>query len=168
MPDGFPTDGLLTPGDVLASNFNDGANVQGTGSTIVRISQDGSPASVFYQGPPELGLTTALGALRQGFVLVGSVPTTDGACDTITQGALLIIDRNGNLIDMLTDAALLDGPWDLTVRQGDDRAQVFVSNVLSGTVTRLDLVIPDGGNPVVESETQIASLMLPLVRWPLM
>ena len=34
---------------------------------------------------------------------------------------------------------------------------MFVSNVLSGTVTRIDLKIPNGGNPIVESETQIAS-----------
>ena len=34
---------------------------------------------------------------------------------------------------------------------------MFVSNVLSGTVTRIDLTIPNGGNPIVESETQIAS-----------
>ncbi|HEX7377622.1 MAG TPA: hypothetical protein VF278_10950, partial [Pirellulales bacterium] len=31
------------------------------------------------------------------------------------------------------------------------------SNVLSGTVTRIDLTIPNGGTPLVESETQIAS-----------
>jgi DNA-binding beta-propeller fold protein YncE len=34
---------------------------------------------------------------------------------------------------------------------------VFVSNVLSGTVTRIDLTIPNGGVPTVASETQIAS-----------
>ena len=34
---------------------------------------------------------------------------------------------------------------------------MFVSNVLNGTVTRIDLTIPNGGNPIVESETQIAS-----------
>ena len=29
--------------------------------------------------------------------------------------------------------------------------------MLNGTVTRIDLKIPNGGNPIVESETQIAS-----------
>jgi hypothetical protein len=33
----------------------------------------------------------------------------------------------------------------------------FADPVLSGTVTRIDLSIPDGGTPMVESETQIAS-----------
>jgi sugar lactone lactonase YvrE len=35
--------------------------------------------------------------------------------------------------------------------------QLFVSNALSGTVTRVDLDVPAGGTPVVESETKIAS-----------
>jgi hypothetical protein len=158
VPKDFPSDGLLSPGDILASNFNDATNTQGTGFTIVRISQSGGPASVFFQGQPGLGLTTALGVLKRGFVLVGSVPTTDGNCDTITAGSLLIIDRHGNLVTTLTDNILLDGPWDLTIHDKGDHAQVFVSNVLSGTVTRLDLEIPDDGDTVtVESETQIAS-----------
>ena len=158
VPEGFPTDGMLTPGDVVVANFNDGAGIQGTGTTIMRISQSGGPATVFFQGQTGLGLTTALGVLKAGFVLVGSVPTTDGTCGTITAGALLIIDRNGNLVQTLTDATLLDGPWDLTIHDKGDRAQVFVSNVLSGTVTRLDLRIPHGAVvPVIESETRIAS-----------
>ena len=34
---------------------------------------------------------------------------------------------------------------------------MFVSNVLNGMVTRIDLSIPKSGNPIVESQTQIAS-----------
>jgi sugar lactone lactonase YvrE len=34
---------------------------------------------------------------------------------------------------------------------------LFVSNVLSGTVTRIDLVMPSGGIPMIVSEKQIAS-----------
>jgi DNA-binding beta-propeller fold protein YncE len=46
----------------------------------------------------------------------------------------------------------------LTIHNVDaTHAQVFVSNVLSGTVTRINLGIPEGGTPWVESETQIAS-----------
>jgi hypothetical protein len=45
----------------------------------------------------------------------------------------------------------------LTVNDQGNQAQVFVSNVLKGTVTRIDLMIPAGGNPVVTGKTQIAS-----------
>src|SRR5262249_43014182 len=43
VPQGFPSGGALTPGDVLVSNFNNGLplNQQGTGSTIVDISPSG-------------------------------------------------------------------------------------------------------------------------------
>ena len=33
VPNGFPTGGPLEPGDVLVSNFNNSANLQGTGTT---------------------------------------------------------------------------------------------------------------------------------------
>jgi hypothetical protein len=55
----------------------------------------------------------------------------------------------------LTKANLLDSPWDLTIQDGGDVAKVFVSNVVSGTVTRLDLAIIHG-EPVVMGTTQIA------------
>jgi len=83
VPHGFPA-GKLNPGDVIVSNFNDSANVQGTGTTIVSISSSGQQ-SLFFQGQPGLGFTTALGSLKRGFVLVGNVPTTDGTCGTIGQ-----------------------------------------------------------------------------------
>jgi uncharacterized protein (TIGR03118 family) len=156
VPPHFAQGGPLNPGDVLVSNFNNSANLQGTGSTIVQVTPNGQQ-SVFFQGPSGIGLTTALGVLKRGFVLVGNVPTTDGTTNTITAGSLLIIDRNGNLVGNLSDSGLLDGPWDLTINDEGDKAQVFVSNVLSGTVTRIDLIIPSAGNPIVESLTQIAS-----------
>jgi hypothetical protein len=157
VPRGFPKGGPLNANDVLVSNFNNGANVQGTGSTIMQIKQSGGPASVFFQGQPGLGLTTALGVLKSGFVIVGSVPTTDGTCATIKQGALLIIDRHGNLVTTLSDATLLNGPWDLTIDEEGNHAKVFVSNVLSGAVTRINLQAKENGRVVVESMIQIAS-----------
>jgi len=61
----------------------------------------------------------------------------------------------------LTNSALLDGPWDLTVLDRGDQAQVFVSSVLNGVVTRLDLSFPESDEgphaPYLRSATQIAS-----------
>ena len=51
-----PTSAGLTAGHVLVSNFNDKANVQGTGSTIVQVSQaeQASACSPMSPGcPPE-------------------------------------------------------------------------------------------------------------------
>jgi hypothetical protein len=38
VPEGFPRGGVLHPGDIIVSNFNDSGNLQGTGTTIVRVS----------------------------------------------------------------------------------------------------------------------------------
>jgi hypothetical protein len=152
----FPSDGLAIGGGILVSNFNNSANQQGTGTTIVSIGPGGN-TRVFFQGSG-LGLTTALGVLSRGVVLVGNLPTTMGNCATIQPSSLLVLNRHGKLVNTLKDASLLNGPWDLTVREGDDVTQVFVSNVLSGTVTRLDLVVSKNGDQVtLRKATQIAS-----------
>jgi uncharacterized protein (TIGR03118 family) len=159
VPPGFATGGPLNPGDILIANFNNAANSQGMGRTIVRVTPNGQ-TSVFFRAPDSIanvGLTDALGILKSGFVIVGSVPTLDGTMNTVQQGSLMIIDMNGNLVQNSTDPTLLNGPWGLAVHDEGNRAQLFVANVNSGTITRIDLVIPPGGNPIVESETQIAS-----------
>ena len=157
VPDLFGGGGALEGGDVLVSNFNNGASpsVQGTGTTIVKIAPttSGTP-STFFQGTG-LGLTTALGVLRTGFVLVGNVPTSGGS--VVPPGSLLVLNRSGKLIQTLTDPTLLAGPWDLTINDEGFFAQVFVSNVLSGTVTRLDVLAIGDFFFQVLKKTQIAS-----------
>jgi hypothetical protein len=164
VPHGFPG-GMLAGGDVLVSNFNNSGNAQGTGSTIVRITKSGA-MFVFFQGPVTppgklgLGLMTALGALRRGFVLVGNLPTTNGMCTTIgsmNQGSLLVIDRTGTQVANLTSATTLAGPWDLVIHDRGDHAQVFVSDVLSGTVVRLDVSVSEHNGVQIQNATQIAS-----------
>ena len=77
VPAGFPSGGTIAPGDVLVSNFNNSDNLQGTGTTIIKLTPNGlvSPAgqaTEFFKGSFP-GLTTALGVLKRGFVVVGSV-----------------------------------------------------------------------------------------------
>ena len=48
VPHGFAA-GKLNPGDLIVSNFNDSANVQGTGTTIVSISPSGQQSLFFFQ-----------------------------------------------------------------------------------------------------------------------
>lgn len=60
------------------------------------------------------------------------------------QGSLLVLDRFGNLVVTLVNASLLDGPWDLAVDDLGNAAHIFVSNVLNGTVSRLDVFMGDG------------------------
>jgi hypothetical protein len=171
VPDGFAAGGPLHAGDVIVSNFNNSLNLQGTGTTIVKVNNGNLP-TVFFQGPQGLGLTTALGVLRRGYVLVGNLPSLDGSgqclaesgpAQNVGQGGVLVIDKHGHLVKTLADASLLNGPWDLTVKDEGDHALVFVANALSGAVTRLDLRITGDGDGdrddrvIVERATQIAS-----------
>ncbi len=156
VPHGFAKGGATAPGDILVSNFNNSGNIQGTGTTIVSISPAGQQ-SLFFQGPQGLGLTTALGVLKGGFVLVGNVPTPDGTAANIGATSLLVINSHGQQVGTISDPTLLDGPWDLTVHDQGGKAQVFVANVLSGTVTRLDLSVSSKHGVVVNDKVQIAS-----------
>lgn len=128
--------GSLVAGDVLVSNFNDEANAQGTGRTIMQISPSGT-ASVFanlagqVSGP--IGLTTALAVFANGDVVVGSLPTTNGKASTATAGALFVINSWGTVIETIKGGHI-NGPWDMTAYDGGSFGVLFVTNVLNGTV----------------------------------
>jgi hypothetical protein len=163
VPRGFPSDGALRSGDILVSNFNNGRNQQGTGTTIVAVRPSGS-TSTFFSAPSSLapvGLTTALVALRSGLVVVGNTPTTDGTTATIANGSLIFLDEHASVQLNLVDSSLLQGPWDLTADDSNPSAPIlYVSNVLSGTVTRINLdVVNSQGHPtpVIESLTTVGS-----------
>jgi hypothetical protein len=153
VPDGFPKGTNVAPGDVLVANFNASSNTQGTGTTIVSITPDGTQ-NLFFQGTG-LGLTTALNALKKGFVIVGNVPNSGGNAQ---QGSLIVLDKDGNQVSgsPLVDPTFLDGPWDSTVIDNGNSAIVFVSCVLSGTVSRLELVFT-GSAVSIKSKVTIAS-----------
>lgn len=137
VPRGFPTGGLLEPGDILVSNFNNSMNLQGTGTTIVDIR--GNAPSLFFQGQAPLGLSTGLAVLKAGLVIVANFPTKDGTSATAQAGSLMGLDYNGNVVWTYSNSTLVNGPWDFTVNDQGEFAQIFISNVLSGTISRLDL-----------------------------
>ena len=140
--------GNLVKGDVLVSNFNNSGNLQGTGSTIVEISPSGNvtqfaaldPSTLPGACPGGIGLTTALVALKSGWVIVGSLPTTDGTSATAQAGCLIVLDSSGNPVETISGGPI-NGPWDMTARDHRGNADLFVTNVLNGTVAA-------GGNTV--------------------
>ncbi len=157
VPGNFPSGGSIAAGDVLVSNFNANSGLEGTGTTIVSISPTGK--QTVFATSSLIGLSTALGVFSRGFVIVGNVPVTyssSGAFSAVGEGSLQIFDRNGNLVRTLNDKKLLDSPWDLTINDEGSTAQVFVSNLLSGTVTRLNFSFSNGGVDLV-SKTEIGS-----------
>lgn len=149
--------GVLNQGDILVSDFNDSSNLQGTGSSIVRVDPATGTQSLFFDAGSPVGLTTALVALRSGFVVVGTAQRVDGTTPTVSNGSLIFLDGNGHVVLTLTDSALLGGPWDMTVNEKNTNAPVlFVSNVLLGTVVRIVAQVSDG-TISIHSITQIGS-----------
>jgi hypothetical protein len=133
--------GKLVKGDVLVSNFNNSANTQGTGTTIVSVSPGGK-LSVFAQiiashlpgaCPGGVGLTTALTILNGGWVVVGSLPTNAGNPATSKAGCLIVLNSNGRVVETFAGHGL-NGPWDMTAVNFGPVAELFVTNVLNGTV----------------------------------
>ena len=164
--------GFLYRGDVLVSNFNNKANMQGTGTTIVEVNPSGRHW-VFASIPRNLrgcpggvGLTTALTVLRSGWVIVGSLPTRGGAVSGA--GCLIVLDQWGHVRETLAGHGI-NGPWDMGSLDLGGQAVLFVTNVLNGTVTangktvdrgtvlRLVLKIPSRGLPFIWFDTTIGS-----------
>jgi hypothetical protein len=171
------TTGSLTAGNILVSNFNNINNKQGTGTTIVQISPITGKVTQFAQidvnnlpgpCPGGIGLTTALVALKTGWVIVGSLPTNEGTLEPGASGCLLVLDHNGKVAETFY-GSLINGPWDMTALDLGGQAELFVTNVLNGTlaangnvahqgtVLRLNLTIAKGSMPSLDSMTIIGS-----------
>jgi hypothetical protein len=148
------TIGSLVKGDTLVSNFNDKANVQGTGSTIVEVSPTGAEQTFATVGslpgsaacPGGIGLTTALSILPGGWVVVGSLPAGAGGNlpSANPAGCLIVLNNTG--------------------------ADLFVANALSRaagaqttppvglcTVVRIDVSLVAGQLPRMLSSTVVGS-----------
>ncbi len=166
----------LTAGDLLVSNFNDKANNQGTGTTIVQITPAGKQSlfstirasSLPGSCPGGVGLTTALSVLAGGYVVVGSLPTTNGKSATAQLGCLIVLDSSGKPVSTISSPQIA-GPWDMTSASQGNETTLFVSNALNGgaakgihtiknsTVLRIRLRSGVGQPPKVLSEQVIAN-----------
>jgi len=174
------TAGRLVRGDVLVSNFNSKANVQGTGTTIVEISPDGA-ARLFARLdtlPPQdpcpggVGLSTGLEVLPGGWVVAASLPTAGGGALPAVNptGCLIVLDSHGTPVETWVNRDI-NGPWDMTMRAQAGHASLFVSNALSRpasrnpvpppaglcTVVRLDVALARGARPRLTSVMVVGS-----------
>ena len=177
------TVGNLRAGHILVSNFNNSGNFQGEGSTIVDVAPDGTMSVFAALNPTSLpnpvslaagscpggiGLTTALVVLKQGWVIVGSLPTANQGTTFTGPGCLIVLDSLGHPQETFY-GSLVNGPWDMTAFDGDREASLFVTNVLNGTVaaggtvvhkgtvTRLNLTVSASAPPALQSITIIGS-----------
>ncbi|HWY18131.1 MAG TPA: hypothetical protein VNY27_05390 [Solirubrobacteraceae bacterium] len=143
--------GSLVRGNLLISNFNNSENLQGTGTTIVQLTPSGSqslfaqinPATLPGPCPGGVGLTTALAILPHGYVVVGSLPTSNGMASTAQAGCLLVLDSTGHVVQTISGPPI-NGPWDMTSVGDGSNTTLFVTNVLNGTVASGATPIDEG------------------------
>jgi DNA-binding beta-propeller fold protein YncE len=176
--------GSIEAGDVLIDNFNNISNLQGTGTTIVRYRPTTKETKLFAAVPQKLpacpggvGLTTAMTMLKTGWVIVGSLPSTDGTTKTKGDGCLLVFDATGHHVATWAGPTI-NGPWgNMAVADRGDSATLFISMAghdlpgpeivdpathypviqAKATVLRLDLTIAAGKPPMLSSQTVVGS-----------
>ena len=175
--------GIVQKDDVLIDNFNNLANLQGLGTTIVDYSPATKTTKLFAEVPRHLpqcpggvGLTTAMTMLKSGWVIVGSLPSEDGTTRTKGPGCLIVFDANGKLADVWSGPDI-NGPWgNVAVIDNGTTATLFVSmsgfdvpgpqvrdaetgypvTVAKATVLRINLSIPSGQKPVITGKHVVA------------
>ncbi|MDE8347738.1 MAG: hypothetical protein POH28_16425, partial [Acidocella sp.] len=168
--------GSIQKNDVLVDNFNNNANLQGTGTTIIDYRPATGATTLFAAIPRDLpgcpggvGLSTAMTMLTSGWVIVGSAPSTDGTTKTLGAGCLIVLSPAGKVMSTIA-GRLINEPWgNMALDDHGTTATLFVSNAGPGigapgtpvqhhaTILRLSLSIPPGHAPVVTAQTVIAS-----------
>jgi len=168
--------GRLHAGNILVSNFNNAANEQGTGKTIVQITPSGHRSTFAHISrgklpgtcPGGVGLTTALEVLPGGWVVVGSTPSRNGMAATAKAGCLIVLNSSGQVKETISGHGI-NGPWDAAAVTTDEGVDLFVANVLNGTVAgggkvvhrgtvlRLALQLHHSEPPTLVSSTTIGS-----------
>jgi hypothetical protein len=150
VPSAFPST-VVQPGNILVANFNDSANDQGQGTTITVVRQNRTTALFASKLTP--GLTAAMGILRAGYVLIGSITVPKPSIfPGAVGGPITILDSTGAVVGKITTS--LVGPWGMAVQDNFTTAKVWVSNVLNGTVIRINLNI----NPAVTPPITVSSI----------
>ena len=177
------TVGKIQQGDVLVDNFNNMSNLQGTGTTIISYRPSTKTTTLFAklsqnitQCPGGTGLTTAMTALKSGWVIVGSTPSTDGTTRTKGNGCLLVLNANGQLSTVWAGPTI-NGPWgNMATVDNGSTVTLFISMagfdvpgpdvhdatgssviVNKATVLRLQLSIPPGQPPAITNQTVVAN-----------
>ena len=104
--------------------------------------------------------------LNDGYVVVGSLPVTKNGSGTPKAGCLIVINSDGMPVETWSGNGI-NGPWDMTSLQFGPFAELFVTNVLNGTVAaagsvamrgtvlRIGVYEPTGQPPVTVNTQRI-------------
>jgi len=136
------TAGLLTSGDLIACNFNDGAtNTQGLGTTVIGLHpMAGSTPYRIAQSATLLGCSS-----------VTSLPDGTLVATASQANATVLISPAGAISTPFAGDVFAE-PWSAIYASHDANAYVYVSNAMTGTIDRITL-----NGDAQSSFTEIAS-----------
>jgi hypothetical protein len=136
------TAGLLTSGDLIACNFNDGAtNTQGLGTTVIGLHpMAGSTPYRIAQSATLLGCSS-----------VTSLPDGTLVATASQANATVLISPAGAISTPFAGDVFAE-PWSAIYATHDANAYVYVSNAMTGTIDRITL-----NGDAQSSFTEIAS-----------
>ena len=136
------TAGLLTSGDLIACNFNDGAtNTQGLGTTVIGLHpMAGSTPYRIAQSAKLLGCSSVTSLPDGSLVATGS-----------QAHATVLISPAGSVSTPFAGDVFAE-PWSAIYATHTGSAYVYVSNAMTGTIDRITL-----NGDVQSSFTEIAS-----------
>src|ERR1022692_1896857 len=137
------TAGLLTSGDLIACNFNDGAtNTQGLGTTVIGLHpMAGSTPYRIAQSAKLLGCSSVTSLPDGSLVATGS-----------QAHATVLISPAGSVSTPFAGDVFAE-PWSAIYATHTGSAYVYVSNAMTGTIDRITL-----NGDVQSSFTEIASV----------
>lgn len=123
------TAGLITKGDLIACNFNDGAsNTQGKGTTVVGLHpMAGAMPYRIAQSAQLLGCS-ALTSLPDGSIVA-----------TASQANANVLVSSGGAISTPFSADTFAEPWSVIDAAYGGVQSVYVSNAMTGAIDRIDL-----------------------------
>ena len=123
------TSGLLTAGDIVICNFNNSANVQGTGTTVEFIHPTpGSTGQRFAQGASLLGCG-ATAVLPDDRVAVTAKIAND-----------VVIFTSSGATQTTFSGAPFNGPWGAAYANSASKPAIYVANANDGSLVRINVL----------------------------
>ncbi len=121
------TAGLITKGDLIACNFNDGAtNTQGLGTTVIGLHATAGAMPYRIAQSAQLLGCSAVTSLPDGSIVA-----------TASQAHATVLVAPGGAISTPFSADAFAEPWSVIYATHGSNAFVYVSNAMTGTIDRI-------------------------------
>jgi len=125
------TAGLLTAGDLVVCDFNNSANVQGTGTTVEYI----------HPAPGSTVVRFAQGATLLGCGETATLPDDRVAVTAKVANDVVIFNPSGT-VQTTFSGAPFNGPWGATYAASATKPAIYVTNANDGSLVRINVTGP--------------------------